>query len=199
MKSAMRQRIADDMAAGALGVGGLLFALGNLLHPLEHSEEAYLAATWTAAHLVIFASLPLLLLGLPRLACVLRERGAGLLGAIAYVLTVIGTVGIAPGLLIEAFIAPEIGFAAMTQIEAGAYGLVSSVLGVAWIASVLLLAAACRRARLGPIAVHVLLAVAALALLVGAVPGPIGGAIIIASTAVYGGAVAWIAVALRRA
>jgi hypothetical protein len=194
-----RQRIADDRAAGTLGAGGVLFAIGNLLHPLEHSDAAYQASTWTAAHLVIFASLPLILLGLPRLTDLLRARGAGLLAPLVQVLTMVGTLGIAPGLLIEAFVAPEIGFAAVSRLEAGGSGMLASVLGVAWIASVVLLAAACRRARFGPTPVHPLLVLAAVALLVGAGPGPIGGAIIIASTATYGGAVAWLGWSLRHA
>jgi hypothetical protein len=39
----------------SLGVGGFLFSLGNLLHPLQHSDAAYHAMTWGAAHLVVFA------------------------------------------------------------------------------------------------------------------------------------------------
>ena len=51
----------------SLFVGGIMFAVGNMLHPLEHKDAAYESATWEAAHLTIFFSLPLLVLGLPYL------------------------------------------------------------------------------------------------------------------------------------
>jgi hypothetical protein len=42
--------------------------------PLEHTDAAYQAATWEAAHLVILASIPLLVLGLPAVHRMLRGR-----------------------------------------------------------------------------------------------------------------------------
>ena len=59
----------------ALILGGLLFAAGNLLHPLQHNDAAYDAATWEAAHLTVFFSLPLLALGMPALYRCLKARG----------------------------------------------------------------------------------------------------------------------------
>ena len=46
----------------SLIAGGVLFAIGNLLHPLQHNDAAYESATWEAAHLTIFFSIPLLVL-----------------------------------------------------------------------------------------------------------------------------------------
>ncbi|WP_241831486.1 hypothetical protein [Parafrankia soli] len=51
-----------------LGAGGVLFALGNLLHPLEHNEAAEQAATWSAAHLLFGIGGVLIAAGLPLLA-----------------------------------------------------------------------------------------------------------------------------------
>ena len=58
----------------SLFLGGIMFAVGNMLHPLEHKDAAYESATWEAAHLTIFFSLPLLVLGLPYLQRRLAAR-----------------------------------------------------------------------------------------------------------------------------
>jgi hypothetical protein len=57
-----------------------VFAVGNALHPPEHTDAAYQAATWEAAHLVILASIPLLVLGMPVAHRMLRGRAALPLG-----------------------------------------------------------------------------------------------------------------------
>jgi hypothetical protein len=184
----------------ALIAGGLLFALGNLLHPLEHNDAAYGAATWTAAHVAIFFSLPLLLLGLPGLYGALEQRGAGRSALAAVVLAVIGVVGMAPGLLVEAFIAPAVGHEAMQRFEATGFGTVGGLLGLAWVVSSIPLAVACWRAGFGPSWLPVVLVAVALALLAsGGAPGPMGGAIIIGATAAYGIAVAVLGNQIRRA
>ena len=86
-----------DWQRVSLLVGGVAFAAGNLLHPLEHSDAAYHSATWEAAHLVIFFSLPLLVLGLPVLHRALVPRVGSRLSTIAVVASVVGLIGIAPG------------------------------------------------------------------------------------------------------
>ncbi|MGQ4601630.1 hypothetical protein [Nocardia sp. R6R-6] len=50
--------------AYALIAGGVLFAVGNALHPLEHSEAAEQASTWVAAHLTFTVGAVLLAVGL---------------------------------------------------------------------------------------------------------------------------------------
>ncbi|MET7774158.1 hypothetical protein [Nocardia sp. NPDC005366] len=50
--------------AYALITGGVLFAVGNALHPLEHSEAAEQASTWVAAHLTFTVGAVLLAVGL---------------------------------------------------------------------------------------------------------------------------------------
>jgi hypothetical protein len=174
------------VATWALGVGGLLFSLGNLLHPLQHVDAAYHAPTWALAHLAIFASLPLLLLGLPALGETLRERGVDRISRIAVWLAVVGLIGMAPGLLAEAFIAPELGQDAMEHLEGTGFGVVGGLLSMAWVASSLVLAVACQRAGFGRVWARAVLAVVAVALLVGAVPTVLGGAVIIMATAAYG-------------
>jgi hypothetical protein len=177
-------------ATWALGGGGLLFSFGNLLHPLQHVDAAHDAPTWAAAHLAIFFSLPLLLIGLPSLERSLRARGAGNLSRAAVWLAVVGLIGMAPGLLAEAYIAPELGRAAMQHFEETGFGVVSGLLSMAWVASSLVLAVACQRGRFGPMWARVTLAIVAVALLVGAAPTPLGGVIIILATAAYGVSVA---------
>ena len=96
----------------------------------------------------------------------------------------------APGLLAEAYIAPELGAAAMQHLEATGFGVVGGLLSMAWVASALVLAVACHRGRFGPIWARVILALVALALLVGAAPTSLGGIVIILATAAYGVSVA---------
>ena len=136
-------------SAWSLIAGGLLFALGNLLHPLEHNEAAYTYPTWATAHVVIFLSVPLLILGFPALQAALGRRGAGRLGLTAIVLGVVGLVAMAPGLLAEAFIAPAVGLETMQRLEATGFGVFGGLLSMLWIASSIVLAAACYRAGSG--------------------------------------------------
>lgn len=173
-------------ATWALGAGGLLFSLGNLLHPLQHVDAAYHTPTWAVAHLAIFFSLPLLLLGLPSLDHALRARGSGNSSRAAVWLAVLGLIGMAPSLLAEAYIAPELGQAAMQHLDATGFGVVVGLLSMAWVASCLVLAVACQRGRFGPGWTRVVLAVVAFALLVGATPTAFGGIVIILATAAYG-------------
>jgi hypothetical protein len=176
-----------NASAWSLVAGGVLFALGNLLHPLEHSAAAYAYPTWAAAHVVIFLSVPLLILGFPALHSALERRDAGRLGLVAIVLGVVGLVAMAPGLLAEAFIAPEVGLETMQRLEATGFGVFGGLLSMLWLASSLLLGAACYRAELGPRWAAGVLVLASVVLLIAAgLSGPAAGAAIIAATAAYG-------------
>jgi hypothetical protein len=183
-----RPTISARLGGLSFAAGGVLFAAGNLLHPLQHDEAAYQAATWEAAHVVILVSLPLLLLGLPALCDTLRARGGRASVGMTAVLFVIGAIGMAPGLLLEAFIAPEVGHHAMEAFEETGYGTVSGIMATAWLASLGSLTVACRQATLGPAAVRWSFAAAAVLLLatMGAGTSEAVGAVIIAATAVYG-------------
>jgi hypothetical protein len=167
--------------------GGLLFALGNALHPLEHSDAAYRSATWEAAHLVILAALPLLILGLPAVQGRLRARLAGPLATWPVAVSIVGLIGLAPGMLLEAFVAPSIGHAAMEKLEEGSIGVVSGLFAIAFLGGGLGLAWAARRARLAPAWASPMLVVANVAML-GAMgfTGRAAGAVIIAATVAYG-------------
>src|SRR4029077_196931 len=98
-----------DWQRTSLFAGGVLFAVGTLLHPLEHNDAAYHSATWQAAHLTIFFSMPLLVLGLPYLHRQLAGRVSPRVASIAVAASMAGLIGIAPGTIIETFVAPLIG------------------------------------------------------------------------------------------
>jgi hypothetical protein len=178
-----------SMRAGgaALVAGGLLFAVGNLVHPLQHDDDAYRGATWEAAHLVILASIPLLLLALPALHAAMRSRGAGRPSLAAAVLAVIGYVGMAGGMAAEAFVAPKLGHAGMEDLESGGFGVVTGMLGMCWVAALVPLFFALRRARLGPaVARWALVAVFVVLLGASSSTSEAAGASIIAATAAFG-------------
>jgi hypothetical protein len=175
----------------AMVAGGLLFAAGNALHPLEHSDAAYRSATWEAAHLVILAALPLLVLGLPALQARLRARLAGPTATWPVALSIVGLIGLAPGMLLEAFVAPSVGHEAMEVLEEGTMGMVNGLFAVAFLGGGLGLAWAARRARLSPAWASPMLVAACVAML-GAMgfTGRAAGAVIIAATVAYGLALA---------
>lgn len=179
-------------AAGRMVMaGGVLFAVGNLLHPLQHDDAAYDHPTWELAHVAIILSIVPLVLGLPTLVQALRARGAATTATLVAVLTVTGFVGMAPGLLAEAFIAPEIGFDAMQRFDESGFGALGGTLGMSWIGSLVALTLACRVARFGPVAVRWSFLAAAVGLLtIGMGTSRLAGAVIIGSTALYGVAIA---------
>ena len=172
---------------GALFVGGCLFAVGNLLHPLQHNDAAYHTATWKAAHLTIFFSIPLLVLGLPYLHRRMLGRGRDPMSTWSVVATVIGLIGIAPGTIIETFVAPMIGHHGMEELESGGLGAVNAVMGIAYLGGTISLGWALIDAKLRPRwAGPSLIAGAVVLLVVMAATGPVAGVIVIAATMLYG-------------
>jgi len=108
---------AQRLRALTLVGGGVAFAVGNLLHPLEHSDAAMGVATWEAAHLVY------------ALGCVLIAAGIGALrprlghlraGRLALGLTWLGVVMVIPTAYVEVYIAPAIGQERTTGIDESA-------------------------------------------------------------------------------
>jgi hypothetical protein len=184
-----------DWQAVSLALGGVLFIVGNLLHPLEHSDEAYHASTWEAAHLTIFASIPLIILGLPALQRRLAGRVGPRLATWPIVASIIGLIGIAPGAIIETFVARMIGHEAMHQLESGGMGIVNAICGLGFIGGAAALGWAAHRARLRPRWAGPSIIVAA-AVLVGVMnaTGPAAGVAIIGATVVYGAALTALAV-----
>ncbi len=172
-----------------------MFAVGNLLHPLEHNDAAYHSASWKAAHLTIFFSLPLLVLGLPYLHRRLTTRIPSRLATVAVAASVVGLIGIAPGTIIETFVAPMIGDHAMHELEAGGMGAVNGILGVAYLGGTIALGWAVNRAKLRPRWAGPSLGGSAVVLLaVMSATGPAAGVVIIGATVVYGLALAALAV-----
>ncbi len=139
-----------DWQRVSLFLGGIMFAVGNMLHPLEHKDAAYESATWEAAHLTIFFSLPLLVLGLPYLQRRLAAHTDSRLAAFAVAASMAGLIGIGPGTIIETFVAPMIGHHAMTELESGGMGLVNAILGVAYLGGTIALGWVVRRCKLRP-------------------------------------------------
>ncbi|NUT32977.1 MAG: hypothetical protein HOV79_07870 [Hamadaea sp.] len=119
-----------------VGVGAVLFAAGNLLHPLRHDAAAYTTATWEAAHLTFALGGLLLAAGLPLLVAlggVVRPNG---LVVASMTVAAVAFAGFGPGAWFEAFVAPLPG-GVREQLEAGPGGTVNAVLGFAWLAGTL--------------------------------------------------------------
>ena len=177
--------------AKCLVSGGVVFAVGNALHPLEHTDAAYQAATWEAAHLVILASIPLLVLGLPVVHRMLRGRVSDRWALLPVVSVMVGLIGIAPGAVIEAFVAPRVGNAAMDELASGGMGIVDAVFGVAFLGGSLALGYALRQAGVRPRwAGPGLMVIAGVLLVSMGLSGPVGGGVIISATIAYGSALA---------
>jgi hypothetical protein len=121
----------------------------------------------------------------------LRERVSERLALLPVIAAIVGLIGLAPGLVIESFVAPEIGHEAMSALEHGGMGALNAVFGLAFLGGSLSLAWAARRGRLEPSwAAPVLLVATAVLILSMGLTGPLGGAVIIAGTVAYGLAVA---------
>lgn len=156
--------------AAALIAGGVLFAIGNGLHPLEHSETAEHAPTWVAAHLTFSAGAVLMAIGLPLVTAGWQLAGGNrvtkvstLAGALLYLGL---TLAIPVGAYHEAFVAPRLSHHEQTAIEDAALP-VNGPLAAAFLLGFLLLAAcalAAPRPLLGrPAAAVIILAVFAMA------------------------------------
>jgi hypothetical protein len=184
---ARRSALRRDWQRVALFSGGVVFAAGNLLHPLQHNDDAYRSSTWEAAHLTIFLSLPLLVLGLPYLHRQLSARIGSRLSTISVAASVVGLIGIAPGTVIEAFVAPMVGHDAMKELESGGMAALNGLLGGCYLGGTIALGWAVRRARLRPRWTGYAL-IASAVVLVGVMSSTsaVAGAIIIAATMAYG-------------
>ena len=179
----------------SLFVGGVLFIIGNMLHPLEHNDAAYHSAPWQAAHLTIFFSLPFIVVGLPFLHRKLTARINPRLATVAVVASVFGLFGIGPGCIIEAFVAPMIGHHHMEELESGGMGTVNALLGVAYLGGTIALGWALTRAKLRPRWTGPsLIGGAVIMLAIMSATGPAAGVVIISATVVYGLALATLAV-----
>lgn len=188
------------LAAGLVAAGGVLFAVGNLLHPLEHSHAAHQAATWEAAHLTFgFAGL-LVAAGLPLLVAVggfLRPSRLAVAGGVTLA---VAYAAMGPAAWFEAYVAPLPGGVA-ERLEDGPGGVVFAVVGFAWIAATLAFGAGLAwrgRGRPVRLAGTALLAVVVTLLVGPALPGR-EGLWIVPATVVAGLALVALAVEAVRA
>jgi hypothetical protein len=171
--------------------GGVVFAIGNLLHPLEHTDAAYDSPTWEVAHLLILASIPMLVVGLPAVHRLLQGRVSARLAVLPVVALMVGLIGLAPGTVIETFVAPLIGNAAMEDLASGGMGVIDGLFGSAFLGGTIALGWAFRQADLRPRWIGpTLMGLGAVLVVSMGLTGPIGGVVIIAATAIYGSAVA---------
>ncbi|ROO86141.1 hypothetical protein EDD29_3704 [Actinocorallia herbida] len=126
------------LGAGLVGGGGVLFAVGNVLHPLEHNAAAHAAATWEAAHLIFGLGGLLVAAGLPLVLAVggvVRPSRIVMTGGVLFALAF---AALGPGAWFEAFVAPLPGDVA-AGLEKGAGGTVNAVAGSVWILAMLIL------------------------------------------------------------
>lgn len=186
------------LAVGLVAAGGTLFAVGNLLHPLEHSEAAHRAASWEPTHLTFAFSGLLVAAGLPLLLAVgdllrpSRLAVGGVTLAVAYAAT-------GPAAWFEAFVAPLPGGVA-DRLEDGAGGTVNAVAGFVWIAATLAFGLGLARRGVGRpvrLAGAALLAVVVTLPAGPGIPGP-EGLWIIPATVVAGLALVTLAVQVAR-
>jgi hypothetical protein len=177
-------------------VGALLFAVGNLLHPLDHSLAARDSATWEIAHVTFMLGGIVMALGLP--GAYLRQAArAGRLGLAGFVALFLGLIVIAPGAWFEAFVVNEVGPELTETIEDGAGGVFNGTLGLLLVAGPLLFGIATLRARVFPRPAAIAsIATTPILLLLGGVPGKAGGAAIIFGTVLLSAAYSWIGYAL---
>lgn len=120
------------LGAYLVGIGAVLFAAGNLMHPLRHDAAAYTTATWEVAHLTFALGGMLMAAGMPLLVALGDLVRPHWLVVTSALVVAIAFAGFGPGAWFEAFVAPLPG-GVREQLEAGPGGTVNAVLGFAWL------------------------------------------------------------------
>jgi hypothetical protein len=184
------RRPSQYLKAMTVVAGGVLFAVGNLLHPLTHDDAAAAAPTWVAAHVVFGIGALLIAGGIGALARRFRGSVTGLIGLAVMWL---GMVLIPGGTALEAFVRPLFDHHQFEAIEEATFAF-SNVAGTATILGPVLVAIAGLRHRLFPVVVCIApVAITLGALLTPAMPAE--GYSIIPGTVVFGlgvAAAAWL-------
>jgi hypothetical protein len=191
---------ARPLSRGLVAAGGALFAVGNLLHPLEHSAAAHASATWEAAHLVFALGGLLLAAGLPLMIATAEVIRASRLALAGGVMLAVAFAAFSPGAWFEAYVAPLPGGAG-DRLESGPGGAVLAATGMFWLVAVLVFGIALvRRDQRRPVRLAGAALLAVLVVLV-AFPGLPGreGLWIIPATVVAGLAFVGLAVTAPRA
>ena len=182
----MNHRTATRSAARLASAGGALFALGNLLHPLEHGDAAESAATWEAAHLIFAAGAVLICAGVHAMITPMAHHRLARVGA---ALTWLAMLLIPVGAYFEVFVATYLPYAVVEDIEgkAAAFTILQTLV---FIAGPVALGIAAFKTRTWPVAARYGLVVSPLPLLLApALPGE-DGVWIILGTVLLGASLA---------
>ncbi|HEY8600834.1 MAG TPA: hypothetical protein VIL85_20525 [Thermomicrobiales bacterium] len=182
---------------GLIG-GGVLFAIGNLLHPLQHNVEAYAYPTWTAAHILFSLGAALMAISLAGFFAWQAQR-AGWLGLIGYIMTGLGLVYLPIGGYFEAFIAPTVGADLVAAIQAQS-GAQDGIAGLVYLLGHVILGIATVRARVFPRPASLVLLLGIITLVIAApFTSKIAGLAIISGTVIVAIAFIWYGAFLYRA
>ena len=174
-------RAAPSLQAMSVIAGGVLFAIGNALHPLEHNDAALESPTWLAAHLTIGAGALLMAAGIGVLA---RRLAPSRLATIGLGVLWVGLVLMPIGSITEGYVARAMEHAQFHDFETSILWH-SMLAGTSTLLGPLLIAIGALRNRLLPVPVALALPAITLgALLVGVLP--VEGYGIIPGTIVFG-------------
>ena len=187
------------LSGAALLLGGVLFAIGNLLHPTTHSPSAHEATTWQAAHVTFMVGMIGILLGLPGLYGHLANR-LGWLGLVGYGAFFAGMAATLGGSWFEAFGVTSLDEASIHAVEHGSGVAFNVIGGLLFVGGQILLGIVFYRSRAVARLAAVVMVGAGIVLLV-----PVGGAesetagiLTIASTAALGLALAYMGAGVVR-
>lgn len=175
------RRPGDAWKAMSLVVGGVLFAVGNALHPLEHDADAPEAATWVVSHLVFGSGGLFIAAGLGVLAHRFRSSRTALAGLAT---TWVGMALLPVSSVAEAYVRPLMGHEGYHAFEEAAIGF-SAPAGIATLLGPVLLAVVALRRRLLPPVVSIALVGMTVGLLVSPAL-PAEGYGVIPGTVVFG-------------
>ena len=179
--STAADRVRPSLPALSLVAGGVLFAVGNALHPMEHDDAALTAPTWLAAHLTFGAGALLMAAGI---GVLFRRLAPSRLATIGLGVLWVGLVLMPIGSITEGYVARAMDHHAFEAFEAS-IGWFSVLAGTTTILGPVLIAIGALRARLLPVPVALMLpAITVGALLVGVLP--VEGYGIIPGTVVFG-------------
>jgi hypothetical protein len=174
-------RPGPSVRAASVVAGGVLFAVGNAMHPLEHNDAALQAPTWLAAHLTFGAGALLMAAGIGVLA---RRLAPSRTAVIGLGVLWVGLVLMPIGSITEGYVARAMEHSAWHEFEAS-IGWFSALAGTATLLGPLLIAIGALRNRLLPVPVALALAgITVGGLLAGALP--VEGYGIIPGTIVFG-------------
>ena len=167
-------------AALSLVAGGVLFAVGNAMHPLRPDDAALSAPTWLAAHLTFGAGSLLMAAGI---GVLFRRLAPSRVAVVGLAVLWVGLVLMPIGSIVEGYVAPAMGHG-FHQLEASITWF-SMLAGTSAILCPVLVAIGALRHRLLPVPVALALpAITVGALLVGVLP--VEGYGIIPGTVVFG-------------